>query len=66
MEELTYEKIINFYEKYNTENEEEEIDYILFFKKFTEMKENILKKKIKKKFKNIIIFMIKRFVGLIH
>tara|TARA_B100000929_G_C15340729_1_gene364037 strand:- start:36 stop:176 length:141 start_codon:yes stop_codon:yes gene_type:complete len=45
MEELTYENIIKFYEKYNTENEEEEINYILFFKKFTEMKEKILKKK---------------------
>jgi len=49
MEELTYENIIKFYEKYNTENEEEEIDYILFFKKFTEMKEKILKKKNKEK-----------------
>ena len=45
MEELTYENIIKFYEKYNTENQDDEIDYILFFKKFTQMKENILKKK---------------------
>ena len=49
MEELTYENIIKFYEKYNTENEEEEINFILFFKKFTEMKEKILKEKNKKK-----------------
>lgn len=49
MEELTYENIIDFYNKYNIENQDDEINYILFFKKFTEMKENLLKKKNKKK-----------------
>ena len=64
MEELTYENIINFYEKYNTENEDDEINYILFFKKFTEMKENLLKKINKKKVQEHYDFYDKKICGI--